>query len=91
MERQYKPRYSTPELRQANINYIKKYYYIGGGRERASINYYYTNYPELVGRINFDDSHNIKDIIYLIKDEVEIIKLERRLKMRAVRQEGDEE
>jgi hypothetical protein len=78
----YRPRYATEQLREANKNYIRKYYYTNGGREQKMIDYYFKHYPELCDRNCYDDTDDLKTRIQKVKDETTIIKMERKLKMR---------
>jgi hypothetical protein len=83
-EHTYSPRYATKALRDRNVAYIRKYYHFGGGKERKMIDYYFKQYPELVGRKFYDETDDLKTRLTKIKDETGIIKMERRLKMRVV-------
>jgi hypothetical protein len=78
----YRPRYATEQLREANKNYIRKYYYTNGGRERKMIEYYFKHYPELCDRKCYEETDDIKTKIQKIKDETIVIRMERKLKMR---------
>jgi hypothetical protein len=83
-ERTYSPRYATKALRDRNVAYIRKYYHFGGGKERKMIDYYFKHYPELVSRKCYEESDDVKTRLIKIKDEITIIKMERKLKMRVV-------
>ena len=80
----YSPRYATKWLRERNLGYVSKYYHLGGGKQRCQIKYYFKAYPELAGRIVYDEADDIDTRLKKIKDETKIIKLERKLNMRVV-------
>lgn len=83
-EKIYSPRYSTKELRDRNIAYIRKYYYTNGGKEKKQMSYYFRNYPELQNRKVYDENDDLPTRIQKIRDEITIIKMERKFKMRVI-------
>lgn len=83
-EKKYSPRYASELQRARNKSYIRKYYYTNGGKERKLITYYLNNYPELSSRKVYEDYDDLYTRINKIKDEVSIIKMERKLKMRVI-------
>jgi hypothetical protein len=83
-EKTYSPRYSTQEQRDRNCAYIRKYYYTNGGKEKKQMYYYFRNYPELLPRNVYDEKDDIPTRLQKIRDEITIIKMERKLKMRVI-------